>query len=89
MLLNHVHEIFDRDGVTEADARQGATDSGGGDGAMHLLAQACCVGKLLLLSYLITVPNLLDSLAGLYETVDSRLSCFKRLRPLGSTPRAG
>lgn len=30
-------------------------------------------------SYLITVPNLLDSLAGLYQTVDSRLSCFKRL----------
>jgi hypothetical protein len=25
------------------------------------------------------VPNLLESLAGLYQTVDSRLVCFKRL----------
>ena len=33
-------------------------------------------------SYLITVPNLLDSLAGLYQTVDSRLASFKRLNKL-------
>ena len=25
------------------------------------------------------MPNLLESLAGLYQTVDSRLVCFKRL----------